>query len=256
MHRVFASLLALAVAAPAAASAEEGSKQGSSKASKGPQAKPGPQPKHRKDDPDHPLPPTMEFDDEEVDVPPIIDPLAKDTNTGHFTLALSAAWLVRFGSLQANQPQSDRLGNGWLLAADAGVGVGRTVSLGAWGELANYGSPGNCSECDGTATGFGLFARYHLVQGQRLDPWIAYGIGWRSLTVNGPGNLSQEYSGPVWMRARMGGDWYLFSGVTLGPFVGLDLGTYFNNSEDNSFNRAFNWHATLGFRGMLDIPGR
>lgn len=191
--------------------------------------------------------------DEHEPEPPLV-PSASDTLSGHVTVAPSLALVVPFGKLESGLPQSDMLSIGAGFGVDLGIGVSRTVALGAFGQFFTFGSSDNCVDCSATSLAFGAFVRYHLVQGVRFDPWMAAGIGYRTTKIDlGPSEHS--YAGVEWLRLQIGGDWYPARLLGFGPFLELDMGT-FNDHPDASREVTLHWHLLAGLRIVLDVPGK
>jgi hypothetical protein len=184
---------------------------------------------------------------------PILEPIpsARDLLGGHFVLgaAVGAKW--PFGSFNDTQTQRSQLGPGLALNLDLGVGLSRSVVLGAWGEFDDYSAPPQCSVCSGKSFAGGPFLRYHAVQGARFDPWAAFAIGLRQTNIDNGGSLSEHYFGPELLRLTAGGDWYASSNFAFGPYVELNMGTYGKFASGTL-------HTDLGtgLRLVLDFPGK
>jgi hypothetical protein len=188
--------------------------------------------------------------DENEDELPLVPPAA-DRMSGHLGIAPMVAWAAPFGSPAADIP--DRVGPGLALSLDAGIGVSRTVMVGAWGQFQSLGNGADCGEC--TTTGFagGAFIRYHLVQGLRFDPWFSAGLGFRSQTTD-LGSDSLSYAGIEWLRLQVGGDWYPIPQVGFGPAIELDMGV-FTSRPDGEDEGAAHWTFITGFRITYDPAG-
>jgi hypothetical protein len=179
---------------------------------------------------------------------------APDTRSGHLTLAASAALALPFGSFAQGLPQTDVVGSGGGFGADLGIGVSHSVAIGAWGQLLDLSASDKCPDCSARSFAGGLFVRYYLVQGVRFDPWMSAGAGYRSTTLSlQTGDVT--YSGFELLQVRVGGDWYPFPLLGLGPFMELDLGAY-NSRPDDGRGLDLHWHFLVGTRLTLDIPGK
>jgi hypothetical protein len=169
-------------------------------------------------------------------------------------LSPGAALAVPLGSFADGLGQTDVVGLGPAFSLEAAVGVSRTVAIGLWGQLASFGGSDDCSDCSAQSFAGGAFVRYHLVQGVRFDPWMSAGVGFRSTSLDGPTG-EQSYSGVEWLRLAVGGDWYAFSLLGLGPFLELDMGVY-NSRPDDGRDAAAHFQLLFGARITLDVPGK
>jgi hypothetical protein len=197
--------------------------------------------------------------EEEEPEPPLIPP-AQDSLAGHFTLSPGVAFVSPFGSLGADLSARDLLGDGLGLSVEAAVGVSRTIALGVWGQALSFGSGNECPDCSGSSLAGGAFVRYHLVQGVRFDPWMSAGLGFRTTSIEGTpigkqDSIKQDFSGIEWLRFTVGGDWYAFSLLGLGPFLELDMGIY-GTRPDSAGDSAAHFQLVVGARITLDVPGK
>jgi len=200
-------------------------------------------------------PPSSEQDAEDgPDEPQVpMTPPAPDPLTGHFTLGASAVLEFPTGRLGSDLSRGGQLGSGWGLALDAGLGIARPTVLGAWGEFASYSAGKHCEGCESKGLGVGLFVRYHLVQGLRFDPWLAYGAGFAQLSIDDHGT-TKDFTGLTWARFELGGDWYALPNLGLGPTLTFSSGGYFKR-PDMAGDLASFWDVSLGLRLTLDVPG-
>jgi len=183
---------------------------------------------------------------------PII-PAAKDSLSGHFLVGASGLVLLPMAMLDSKTSFLDRAGTGVGVTGDIGIGISRYVSLGAFADYAYFTSPTDCPSCESDSLAIGGFARYHLVQGTRYDPWITLGLGYRRLTSTGePGKV--EYAGIDWLRATFGGDWYALSQLGFGPYAQLTLGTFSDRPSRTS--ATVYGMVNFGLRVSFDLPGR
>lgn len=191
----------------------------------------------------------------ETDEPlPDAVPPARDLLGGHLVLGLGAAWGMPSGELSRGVSASERGGSGAAFALDMGLGVGRSVVLGAWGAYAAAGSAADCERCEGRSVSGGGFVRYHLVQGVRFDPWLLAGIGFGSATYDTPQG-ERSYSGPEWLRLAVGGDWYAWSGLGFGPWLEASASS-FTSLPGGERDAQLHWTYRAGARLVLDVPGK
>jgi hypothetical protein len=195
------------------------------------------------------LPPPPEEDDSTL---PLIPP-APDLLGGHLVLALSPAVSVPGGSFDRSQPAA-RIGPGWGGGADVGFGIDRAVALGVYGKYFAHRAGSGATRVTTTSFAVGPFVRYHLVQGLRFDPWILLGAAYESASVTERGT-KQKFTGLEWLHLAVGGDYYVFSGLAVGPFVEVDLGSFL---EHPATGTPVTVHAAFlaGLRLTFDTPGK
>jgi hypothetical protein len=200
-------------------------------------------------------PPNVHVVDDSEPKPPV-QPRAADLLGSHVLIgaAIGPAWSL--GKLGSSQAAVRGVGTGLGFRADVGLGVSRSVVLGAWGTFASYSDGDRCgSSCSGRAFAVGPFVRYQLSQGLRFDPWLTLGGGYRQLSYDDATLARQKFSGLEWLHFELGADYYLFSGLGLGPFAALGLSSYTTRPSDAG-NAAVNTELSVGLRFLLDVPGR
>ncbi len=179
----------------------------------------------------------------------------RDTLTGHFVAGGSVSYALPFGTVSDGVDQRDRVGTGLGYGLDLGYGLSGHVVAGVWGQLLTLGDGNDCtSNCDATSYAGGAFVRYHLVQGLRFDPWLSFGIGYRSQSSNSFGEKKQ-YGGLDWARLQIGGDWYALSQLGFGPLLELSAGSFFTRPEGESAG-GVHWQFLVGLRVVADFPGK
>jgi len=186
---------------------------------------------------------------------PAITPFAQDTLAGQFQLGVSGLFAMPFGEVSRGADFDALTSVGFGPGVDLGIGVGRHLVVGAYGDLNFYGAGSACTDCSSTSLGVGAFVRYHLVQGLRFDPWVSYGIGYRDLRTASDRNGASEYSGLEWMRLTFGGDWYANRQFGFGPLVSLSAASFLDAPASADVG-GVNWRFQAGLRVLLDLPGR
>jgi len=204
-------------------------------------------------DPNAPPPTVHVVDDAESQTPLV--PRAKDLLDSHVLLAASVGPVWSLGHLGSDLAASHSLGTGFGLSVDAGYGLSRSVVLGAWGSFAGYADGDRCQSCSGKALAVGPFVRYQLSQGLRFDPWLTLGGGYRQVSVDNQAGARQKFSGVEWLHLELGADYYLFSGLGLGPYGALGLSSY-STRPSGTGGAAVNTELSFGIRFLLDVPGR
>ncbi len=148
-----------------------------------------------------------------------------DTRSGHFYLAPSVGFARPSGTAEAGVPQFDRAAWGTSYGGQLGLGISRYVIVGGYGEVVRFGAPATCESCSGHGFTAGAFAQYHLIDHSPFDPWVSYGVGWRSTTFATPAG-DVTYSGVDFAHLGFGGDWYPTPLVGFGPYLTFDFGRY------------------------------
>lgn len=170
-----------------------------------------------------------------------------DATSGHVVLVGNVGFASPYGWLEPGSSLRSYTPGGLALGLDADLGVSRTLSVGLWGSAALLSARADCN-CTIRSFAAGPLVRYRLVQGVRFDPWVAVGAGGRVTPLEATTNTT--YVGIDWLHMGIGGDWYAASGLTIGPIVTADFGTFV------SPRTAFNWQLGFGVRIGLDVPGR
>ncbi len=205
-------------------------------------------------DPDAPPPSVHIVEDAEPEAPFV--PRERDLLGSHVLIGagVGPTWsLGRFGS----DLRSERaLGTGFAVRADAAYGLSRYIAVGLWGTFAGYTDGDSCADgCSGRALAVGPFVRYHLAQGLRFDPWLTLGAGYRQVNFDNAAGLSRKLKGMEWLHLELGADYYLLSGLGLGPYAGIGLSTFSKRPADAGDARV-STELSVGLRFLLDLPGR
>jgi hypothetical protein len=206
------------------------------------------------EEPERPRTVTPELEDDGPEQP--LTPLAVDTLGGHVMISASVLWAIPFARLEADVDQADWMSAGPGFGIELAYGVSRNVALGVWGQLLMLGDGVDCRDCSTQSLAAGGFVRYHLVQGQRFDPWMSAGIGFRTTAIEQVDGDDRSYSGIEWLRLAVGGDWYAFDNLGFGPYLELDMGRYTSRSPALSDGSANHWHFVTGARITFDAPGK
>ncbi len=211
-------------------------------------------------------------------------------------VGVRTGYAVALGSLAANTNLSDTVSGVFPIWVDAGYRFPQ-VFLGAyaqygWGIMPQSGAAGaayiasgggraetpKCGSlgqtCSGSDLKYGLQVQYHFASDRRFDPWVGYGVGMETLSVDAHGNFGGRSDFPyvsstiaftAWSPAvlQVGADYKLpYMGV--GPFVMLDVSRFLNASlSDSAVSLAETIHnasahewLTFGLRGYFDVAVR
>lgn len=181
-------------------------------------------------------------------------PRAPDLLGSHVLVGGGVGPTWSLGKLASDVAAARGLDTGLGFQLDAGIGLSRSVALGLWGSFATYGDGDDCESCSGKAFAVGPFVRYHLSQGLRFDPWLSLGVGYRQVSFESAG-LESKFSGLEWLHLELGADYYLFSGLGVGPYGSLSLSSYSKRPEGTG-DAGVNTELSTGLRFLFDLPGR
>src|SRR5690606_14956535 len=99
---------------------------------------------------------------------------------------------------------------------DVAYGVSRLLTVGVAGDFQVGGSTTACPTCKSDGIGGSILLRHHLTQGLRFDPWLAFGVGLRGISVRTPTDTS-SYLNLEWLRLQVGGDFFATPNLGFGP---------------------------------------
>lgn len=185
---------------------------------------------------------------------PIEVPFARDLVAGHVQVAASAAYAIPFGRLSNDFAHTARAGHAGEFGGEVNYGLDRFVFLGAYGSYTLAGESQPCNDCSGNGWTAGIQFVYHLAQGLRIDPWVSYGLGYRSLkTQDDQGDYS--YGGIDWMRLAIGTNWFVSRNFAVSPFGQFSAGTTVVVPQGEKAGGT-DLQFQFGLRLLLDLPGR
>jgi hypothetical protein len=177
-------------------------------------------------------------------------PPPPDDRLGHIYIMPNFGAIGVVGAFAPNTPTSSLLGLGYSFGAALGVGIGRYATFQIIGDRMAFGAPGNCNigGCTGTSYSIGAGFTYHLTQVLAFDPWVSFGMAYRTTsvtiaqsataTVDGvfcqSGKLCPEtFRGLDAARITLGGDFYPAPWFGFGPFLEVDIGTNLQRPVSN-----------------------
>lgn len=147
------------------------------------------------------------------------------------------------------------------ILADVGYKRDRHVFVGLYGGLGfGGGGSGTDDSYNRPASGSTLSARVglqiqlHFLQGERLNPWIGYGLGLESTTfyASGPrGEASVSLFGMELAHLTAGVDFRITERIGLGPVLDISLAQYSCQSSTGIAEQALHQWVTLGERFVL-----
>lgn len=122
--------------------------------------------------------------------------------------------------------EGDRVSNvaraGGQIDAEVGYRISPRWLIGAYGGYGQFHAPGGTSADIVATANAGVQAQVHVDPYRRIDPWIAFGGGWRGFFVDPRDGGSRGLHGLQLARVRVGVDYRVNDGVALGPAVGMD----------------------------------
>jgi len=175
---------------------------------------------------------------------------SSDGRSGHLSLGLRAGYQAPMGSAESGASQSDRAGWGPTFGGELNYGLSRYVLAGAFFDFSTFGAPSGCSSCSAQSYAGGLGVQYHLIEGTPFDPFLGFGIGYRSSRFE-RGATELTYGGPF-ARVTVAGDWYPTPVFGFGPFLDFSLGRYLTRNPGDLGNGALHSFFTAGVRIVLD----
>ncbi len=153
------------------------------------------------------------------------------------------------------------------LLVEVGIKVHPMLFLGAYGGpsvgpvSSTFSNAQGCAghSCLAADWRIGLEMQVHFRPAERLNPWVGYGLGFESASASASGGLGDTYSGLELARFSGGLDIRLSRYFGVGPYVGLDFGSYsqehlqqVGKTVDQSIsNTALHEWITLGVRAVL-----
>jgi hypothetical protein len=174
-----------------------------------------------------------------------------DQLTGHLHLGAAAAYGTFTGSFLTQSPIGSNLGGSAFVNIDLGYGLSRQLELLVAADYSNAFSGSGCTACNAKSWAIGPMLRYHLVEGTRFDPWIAFGLGYRHNSWNF--RSSGSVDAIDFTRIAIGGDWFMTSQLAIGPILGCAIASsYAAPAGDHSEIFALFY---AGLRITLDLPG-
>ena len=184
-------------------------------------------------------------------------PAAPDLRGGHFFVIGKASLVGPSGSIASDLATEDVSDAGASFGGIVGVGLSRYAVLEGFGSYTLL--DGSCAGCEARSFDAGLGFSYHLAQGLAIDPWISYGVAFRSFRFEAPADAAAgldrpaegSYMGLDFARIAIGADFYPVPGLGFGPYVELDLGTYVDRPEPDP-GASVHAFFQLGVRVALD----
>lgn len=189
---------------------------------------------------------------------------ASDKLTNHLLLHGDVGVAFPTGSVAAGVPFSNVASSGLTIGGGIGLGLSRYVALDLGATYAMLSSPSGCPSCSGTSFDVGLGFAYHLAQGLAIDPWISFGVGYRSATLarvdvnaaNETKTLADAaFQGLDLARIGLGGSFFPLPWAGIGPYVQLAVGTTIAR-PDPELTPAVYTVFHMGMRIEFDLMGR
>jgi hypothetical protein len=151
------------------------------------------------------------------------------------------------GNVETTDPHAhpDRLSNDFIgtvpLTLELGYRLGPRLSL--LGTLQyglgilNGSHTGDCIECAGRDLSAGAGVQFHATPLAGFAPWLGLGLGYEKRLLSGSNapatflRVSESLAGLQFLNLEVGADRAASPAVSVGPFLGLSLGTYLFSRE-------------------------
>jgi hypothetical protein len=164
---------------------------------------------------------------------------AFDRRTGHVYLRAGYGVSGPTGNVREDVPINDVAGVGVMAEGTVGVGISRHVELDLTFQSSFHLTPNGCDDCEGNTLGGSFGATYHVAQGTATDPWIRYGMGYRTADFQGsvgvvPEFVPGRYHGIDIAQLSFGVEFAPVYGFQFGPYIGFHTGTYFEGPSLNA----------------------
>lgn len=189
-------------------------------------------------------------------------PAAVDQRSMHLLIHAKAGFSAPAGSIAEDLPFSEVAGIGPSFGGSLGLGLSRYLVLEASASYALLSAQDTCAECTKRSSSFeiGLGFAYHLAQGFAFDPWLSYGVGFRTATLSGArirsstgvGDIADgSFQGLDFARIGLGGDFYPLPALGLGAYFEAALGTSIRRPEPEIGSSVYGFFS-FGLRVALD----
>lgn len=186
--------------------------------------------------------PTPQANDEEDDDPDegTRRAPAPDLRAGHILLEARGSLLGPAGQLVRGFGMGRVVAPGGDVGGSLGYGLGRYGTLELYGDYASLGEGSGCPGCSASTYALGLSLTYHVAQGIAFDPTVTFGMAYRSLSISAGeeplpaqigGGTDATFRGLDVARIRLGGTFFPLQSLGFGPFLGMDLGTFFRRPK-------------------------
>jgi hypothetical protein len=166
---------------------------------------------------------------------------------GKFFLGLRLGYGLPMGEVESGDEMTETTAGQIPLGLDIGYMVSPHVMLGLYGQY-GFGRIGGqladlCDSADSQGVScslsdvrVGLQAQYHVSPGEKLNPWIGFGLGYEIMTVNVSGGgkeASVSAKGFEFVNLQGGLDFAAVRGVGIGPFFSFSVGQYDTVATDD-----------------------
>lgn len=148
------------------------------------------------------------------------------------------------------------------LRLDVGYRITPHFYVGVNGQLASLVSNACAGDmqCSGTNARFGVGGAYHLLPSRRIDPWLALGVGYETLSVSRTSDgRTADFTaqGVELVNVELGVDWRASRSLRLGPALSSSIGRYtqiaVNGARATDFDTTAHAWVMLGVRGAFDM---
>jgi hypothetical protein len=165
---------------------------------------------------------------------------AADLRANHVVLEARGSLLGPAGQLVRGFGIGRAVAPGGAIGGALGYGLGRYGTVEVFGDYARLGAGSGCPGCSASTYALGLSLTYHLAQGIAFDPSLTFGVAYRALSIDAGdeplapqlgGGADATFRGIDVARIRLAGTFFPVQSLGFGPFLGLDLGTFFRRPQ-------------------------
>jgi hypothetical protein len=184
-------------------------------------------------------------------------PAADDLRSGHLYVRAESGLDVPFGQAQSGGTIDEVAPFGLAVGGSIGVGLSRYAEIDATGSYSLM--KGDCTTCSASTIAASLGLSYHLVQGASLDPWVRFGVGYRTSDFAYEDTDRSKfkdlpagrYHGVDIARFTLGATYFPVQGFGFGPYLVAGIGTMVAGPEPLDGRRAYGFFG-LGVRIEID----
>ena len=185
-----------------------------------------------------------------------VEPVAAPSNG--FELSLGLGYGQGLGPVASRVPRLQELGGaGGTTVLNAGWRIDPRWEVGVYGEFGLF-SSGDLPGDKAYSAGAGVQGQFHLFPGDRYDPWVGVGFGWRGYWSDLNGG-TYGLQGLDLARLQLGVDYRVTQAFAVGPVVGITLTDFLSaepvgaNGYDDTHDRKVNTFVFAGIGGRFNL---
>ena len=142
-------------------------------------------------------------------------------------IAVGAGYAQGTGDIADNMASvGDLSGAGGTGELKIGYRIIPELAIGAYGTLAAFAEGDQVDNSNVMGATAGVFADWHILPAEELDPWIGLSSGWRTLWVDPDSGKGETLQGLELARLQVGLDYRITPEVAIAPVVGGALSMF------------------------------